>query len=90
MKQLFLYFAAFVLAIGFANADVSENNNKKASESANCPYLNSIVNSGNSTECPFISDKSNVKNECPYNDEIEEGNSKIQKKNKPRVEIKSS
>jgi hypothetical protein len=28
-----------VLAIGFANADVSQNNNKKASESAYCPYL---------------------------------------------------
>ena len=100
MKQLFFYLAVFALTIGFANADVSKNNNKP-SESANCPYLNSIVNSGNLTECPYISNKLKVENQCPYsekevsgkcpyNDEMKEGNLKIQKKNTPEIEFKSS
>jgi len=101
MKQLFFYLVAFVLTIGFANADVSQNNNKKASESADCPYLNSIGNSGNTTECPYISNKSKAENECPYteekksgkcpySDEMKEGSLKIEKKNTPEIEIKSS
>ena len=100
MKQLFFYLAVFALTIGFANADVSKNNNKP-SESANCPYLNSIVNSDNSTECPYISNKSKAENECPYteekksgkcpySDEMKEGSLKIEKKNTPEIEIKSS
>jgi hypothetical protein len=54
MKQLLFYIVVFVLTIGFTNADVSKNNNKP-SESANCPYLNSVVISGDSIECPFLS-----------------------------------
>jgi hypothetical protein len=100
MKQLFFYLAVFVLTIGFANADISKNNNKP-SESTNCPYLNSIVNSGNLIEYPYISNKLKVENQCPYsekkvtgkcpyNDEMKEGNLKIQKKNIPEIEFKSS
>jgi hypothetical protein len=100
MKKLSFYLAVFVLTIGFANADVSKNNNK-LSESTNCPYLNSIVNSGDSIECPYLSNKSKVENKCPYseekisgtcpyNDEMKEGNLRIEKKNKPEIEIKSS
>jgi len=100
MKQLFFYLAVFALTIGFANADVSKNNNKP-SESANCPYLNSVMISGDSIECPFLSNKLKVENQCPYseekvsdkcpyNDEMKEGNLKIQKKNTPEIEFKSS
>ena len=101
MKQLFFYILSFVLTIGFANADVAEYKDKKSSESTDCPYLNSIMNSNNPMECPFISDKSKVKNECPYTekiesgkcpykDEMKEGNLKIDKNNTPEIEPKSS
>lgn len=101
MKQSFFYLVAFVLTIGFAHADVSEYKDKKASKSTGCPFLNSIVNSGNTTDCPYISIKSKAENKCPYteekksgkcpySDEMKEGSLKIEKKKSPEVEIKSS
>jgi hypothetical protein len=39
-------------------------------------------------QCPYYEEK--VSDKCPYNDEMKEGNLKIQKKNTQEVEFKSS
>lgn len=101
MKKSLFYFVVFIFAIGFANADVNEKNIEKPSTSVSCPYSKSISGETTSSECPYLSNKFKSGNECPYinqketsnstfKNEMKEGKLKIERKNAPAINIKSS
>lgn len=101
MKKLFVYLFVIALVFGFNSFSLSEEKNGQKNSVTTCPYLNSLMQSSASSECPFLMKKSegseacpylNEKDasKCPYTEKMREKKLKIEKKSKPEMEIKSS